>query len=291
MIYPLVRELADDGIAIRLTCRVLKFSFQGYYKWLKRPLSARDYENAYLTNALVDAHRSDPAFGYRFLADELAGQGHLVSERRIWRLCSQAALWSSFVKKSRSSKRPGVPVHDDLVMRNFSANSANQLWFTDITEHPTKSGKLYMCSLEDAFSGKIVGYSIGDRMTSALAVSALHSAITLRSPKGTICHSDRGSQFRSGAFVRTLKNNGLRGSMGRVGAAGDNARMESFHSLLQNNVLDSKKWESQEELRMAIVKWIEGTYHRRRRKRSLGKMTPVEYEVAHEAVDKELLVA
>jgi transposase InsO family protein len=130
-----------------------------------------------------------------------------------------------------------------------------------------------------------------NRMTSGLAVSALHSAITLRRPEGTICHSDRGSQFRSGAFTRTLKNNGLSGSTGRVAAAGDNARMESFHSLLQNNVLDSKKWESQEELRIAIVHWIEGTYHRRRRKRSLGKMTGVEYEVAAEAVDKELLVA
>jgi transposase InsO family protein len=148
-----------------------------------------------------------------------------------------------------------------------------------------------MCSLEDAFSGRIVGYSIGPRMTSGLALSALHSAITLRRPEGTICHSDRGSQFRSGAFTRTLKNNGLRGSMGRVAAAGDNARMESFHSLLQNNVLDSKKWESQEELRIAIVHWIERTYHRRRRKRGLGKMTPVEYEAAHEVLDKELLVA
>jgi transposase InsO family protein len=88
------------------------------------------------------------AFGYRFLADELAGQGHLTSERRVWRLCSQAGLWSSFVKKSRSSKRAGAAVHDDLVLRNFSANRANQLWFTDITEHPTKNGKLYMCSLE-----------------------------------------------------------------------------------------------------------------------------------------------
>jgi transposase InsO family protein len=79
--------------------------------------------------------------------------------------------------------------------------------------------------------------------------------------------------------------------MGRVAAAGDNARMESFHSLLQNNVLDSKKWESQEELRIAIVIWIERTYHRRRCKRGFGKMTPVEYEVAAEVVDKELLVA
>jgi transposase InsO family protein len=83
-----------------------------------------------------------------------------------------------------------------------------------------------------------------NRMTSGLAVAALHSAITLRRPEGTICHSDRGSQFRSRAFTRTLKNNGLRGSMGRVGAAGDNARIDSFYSLLQNNVLDSKKWRS-----------------------------------------------
>jgi transposase InsO family protein len=179
-----------------------------------------------------------------------------IGERRIWRLCSQALIWASFVKKPRSSKKPGAAVHGDLVLRNFSATKVDQLWFTDITEHPTKNGKLYMCSLEDAFSGRIVGYSIGPRMTSELALSALANAITLRRPKGTISHSDRGSQFRSGAFTRTLKNNGLRGSMGRVGAASDNARIESFHSLLQNNVLDSKKWGSQEELRIAIVHWI-----------------------------------
>jgi putative transposase len=138
MTYPLVRELAADGIAIRLTCRVLKFSAQGYYRWLKRPLSARDYENAYLTKALVAAHRSDPTFGYRFLADELVQQGHLISERRVWRLCSQAGLWASFARKSRLSKRPGAAVHDDLVLRNASANRANQLWFTDITHVPRK---------------------------------------------------------------------------------------------------------------------------------------------------------
>jgi hypothetical protein len=92
------------------------------------------------------------AFGYRFLADELAGRGHLISERRPWRLCSQALLWSSFVKKSRSSKRAGAAVHDDLALRNLRESRANQLWFTDITEHPRKIGKLYMCSLEDAFS-------------------------------------------------------------------------------------------------------------------------------------------
>ena len=110
------------------------------------------------------------------------------------------------------------------------------------------------------------------------AVTAVRNAITLRSPVGTVMHSDRGSQFRSKAFVRTLKNNGLIGSMGRVGVCGDNAAMESFFSLLQKNVLDRQRWTTREELRLAIVTWIEKTYHRRRRQRGLGRLTPIEYE-------------
>ena len=274
-----------------MACRVLKFSPQGYYRWLKNPVTKRDWENAHLTNLIVDAHRDDPAFGYRFLADELDKQEQGVGERRVWRLCSDMAIWSSFVKKSRSGKKPGPPVHDDLVQRDFSASGMNQLWFTDITEHPTGEGKVYLCSLEDAFSSRIVGYSIGERMTADLAVSALRNAIRLRDPEGTVVHSDRGSQFRSTAFVRTLKNNGLVGSMGRVAAAGDNAAMESFHALLQKNVLNSQRWESREELRLAIVTWIERTYHRRRRKRRLGKMTPIEFEALAEALDHALVAA
>jgi putative transposase len=291
MIYPLVRELAEDGIPVAVTCRVLKFSPQGYCKWLKNPVTKRDLENAHLTNKLFDAHRDDPPSGYRFLSDELERLGMAVSERRVWRLCSEMAIWSSFVKKSKSGKKPGPPVHDDLVQRDFSASSMNQLWFTDLTERMTAEGKLFLCSFEDAFSSRIVGYSIGERMTSDLCVSALRNAIALRRPEGTIVHADRGSQFRSHAFVRALKNNGLVGSMGRVAAAGDNAAMESFHSLLQKNVLNSQKWETREELRLAIVTWIERTYHRRRRKRRLGKMTPVEFEALVEAVDDDLVAA
>jgi putative transposase len=194
MTNPLVRELADDGIPVTVTCRVLGFSPQGYYRWRARPCSTRDLANAYLTNALVDAHADDPPFGYRFLADELERQGQAVSERRVWRLCSDQGLFSSFTRQGRAGKRPGPPVHDDLVRREFSAGAMNQLWFTDITEHPTAEGKLYLVSIEDAFSGRIVGYSMGERMTSDLAVSALRNAIALREPAGTIVHADRGSQ-------------------------------------------------------------------------------------------------
>ena len=109
-------------------------------------------------------------------------------------------------------------------------------------------------------------------------MAALRNAIALRGPAGTIVHSDRGSQFRSTAFVTALKNNGLTGSIGRVGACGDNAAMESFFALLQKNVLDRQRWATREELRLAIITWIERTYHRRRRQRRLGRLTPVEFE-------------
>jgi putative transposase len=280
MIYPLVLDLAADGIPVTVTCRVLGFSTQAFNKWRRNPVSQRDWDNAHLINAAMDVHDDDPAFGYRFIADELADAGFVASERRVWRLCSEQRLWSVFAKKRGLNRKAGPPVHDDLVGRDFTADRSDQLWLTDITEHRTTEGKLYCCAIKDVYSNRIVGYSLDSRMTASLAVSALRNAIGLRQPEGTIVvHSDRGSQFRSKAFVRTLKHNGLTGSMGRVGACGDNAAMESFFSLLQKNVLDRQRWESRDELRLAIVTWIERTYHRRRRQRALGRLTPVEFEL------------
>jgi putative transposase len=232
----------------------------------------------------VDIHHDDPAFGYRFIADELAEQGLPAGENRVARLCSQQQIWSVFAKKRGLNCKAGPPVHDDLVDRKFTAAAPNLIWLTDITEHQTGEGKLYLCAIKDVHSNRIVGYSIDSRMRAALAVAALRNAIGLRSPAGTVVHSDRGSQFRSHAFVRTLNNNGLLGSMGRVGACGDNAAMESFFSLLQKNVLDRQRWATREQLRLAIITWIERTYHRRRRQRSLGKLTPIEFEMLHQPV-------
>lgn len=131
------------------------------------------------------------------------------------------------------------------------------------------------------FSNRIVGYSLDDRMTASLAVAAVRNAVSLRSPAGTIVHSDRGSQFRSRKFVEALRHAGLTGSMGRVGACGDNAAMESFFALLQKNVLNKRRWQTREQLRLEIVTWIEKTYHRRRRQRALGRLTPIEYETVN----------
>ena len=198
-----------------------------------------------------------------------------------WRICAEHGWWSSFGKKQRrgKGKQPGPPVHDDLVGRDFTATAPNQLWLTDITEHRTGEGKLYLCAIKDVFSNRIVGYSIDTRTKSGLAVRALGNAVARRDDvAGCIVHSDRGSQFRSRKFLRALARHGLVGSMGRVGAAGDNAAIESFFSLLQKNVLDRRSWTTREQLRIAIVTWIERTYHRRRRQSRLGRLTPIEYE-------------
>ncbi len=283
MRYPLVRELAVEGFPVTVTCGVLGFSTQAFYKWQSHPICDRDFDDAHLTNAIVDIHADDPEFGYRFIADELDRAGHDVGEGRVHRLCRQHRIWSTTTKKGRrsSGKIPGPAVHDDLVNRDFTAPGPDMVWPTDITEHPTAEGKLYACCIKDCFSNRIVGWATSDRMTRHLAVAALRQAVARRRPRGTvIVHSDRGGQFRARDFVAVLKANHLTGSMGRVSSAGDNAAMESFYSLLQKNVLDRKRWRTRNELAYEIVYWIEHTYNRRRRQRALGKLTPVEFELA-----------
>ena len=282
-------ELAVSGIPVTVTCRVLKLSRQPYYRWLTDPVTASEVVEAYRANALFDAHRDDPEFGHRLLADEARDAGEAMADRTAWRIASENGWWSAFGKKrGRNGKKPGPAVHDDLctvtdeggrTRHEFTASGPNQLWLTDITEHATAEGKLYLCAIKDVFSNRIVGYSIDSRMKSRLAVSALENAVARRGfVAGCAVHSDRGSQFRSRKFLRALARHHLFGSMGRVASCGDNAAMESFFSLLQKNVLDRRPWATREELRIAIVVWIERTYHRRRRQPRLGRLTPIEFE-------------
>lgn len=262
-----------------VTCRVLKLARQPYYRWRAHPVTDAEIVEAYRANALFDAHKDDPEFGYRYLVEEARDAGEPMAERTAWRICSQQGLWSVFGKKRGKNGKPGPPVHDDLVERDFTASEPNALWLSDITEHRTGEGKLYLCAIKDVFSNRIVGYSIDSRMKSRLATAALSSAVARRGDvDGCILHSDRGSQFRSRKFVHALHHHGMVGSMGRVGAAGDNAAMESFFSLLQKNVLDRRRWDTREQLRIAIVIWIERTCHRRRRQLTLGRLTPIEFE-------------
>ena len=286
---------APVRVPVAVACRVLGLSTQGYYQWLKNPICQRDWDDAHLIDVLRDLHQDDITLGYRFLADELdLEHGIVVGENRVHRLCRIAGIAASHHKKRSKPGSTGPAPHDDLlavvdehgvVRHEFVADSPNKVWLWDISEHPTREGKLYLCAIKDVWSNKIVGYSIDTRMKSSLARAALRNAIALRSPMGTVCHSDRGGQFRAKATQQLLANHGLVGSMGRSYGAGDNASMESFFALLQKNVLNTRRWETREQLRLAIVTWIETKYNRRRRQRGLGKLTPVEFETIYTAAD------
>ena len=160
-------------------------------------------------NAALEVHADDPGFGYRFIADELTDAGHDLSERRVGKICSQAGIFSAHSRKRGRFKKPGPPVHEDLVERVFTAPAGNRLWLTDITEHPTAEGKLYLCAVKDVWSRRIIGYSIDSRMTSHLAVNALEMAVARRGPRevrGCVVHADRGSQFRSSPYTPSAEN-------------------------------------------------------------------------------------
>ena len=291
--------MAATGALIRVpvavACRVLGLSTQGYYKWLKDPVCQRDWDDAHLIDVLYDLHEDDATLGYRFLTDELdLEHGIRVGENRVHRLCRIAGITASHHKKRSKAGSTGPAPHDDLlavvdehgvVRHEFVADGPNKVWLWDISEHPTREGKLYICAIKDVWSNRIVGYSIDSRMKSSLARAAMRNAIALRSPTGTVCHSDRGGQFRAKRTQRLLANNDLVGSMGRSYGAGDNASMESFFSLLQKNVLDTQRWDTREDLRLAIVTWIETKYNRRRRQRALGKLTPIEFEMIYAAAE------
>jgi putative transposase len=182
------------------------------------------------------------------------------------------------------SRRPRVERADavalDLVDRAFMRSQPDELWVTDITEHPTREGKVYCCVVLDAFSRRVVGWSIDSMPTGALVTNALGMAISSRNPgAGTLIHSDRGAQFTSWAFTERAKASGLVPSMGSIGDCYDNAMIEAFWSRMQVELLNRKSWRTRIELANAIFEYLEIFHNRHRRHSALGMLTPVEFEV------------
>lgn len=273
-----------------MACRVLKVSRSGFYEWRGRPLSVRDVEDAYLANLIVDVHAmSRCSYGAPRTHSELRlGMGIRVGRKRVARLLAltgRAGIGGNTHRKRR--KHPLPAPHDDLVQRRFVADEPNRLWCTDVTEHPTSTGKIYCCAVLDVFSRVIVGWSIADHVRAELVVDALQMATWRRQPdSGAIVHSDRGSVYTSWVFGHRLRAAGLLGSMGRVASSVDNTMMESFWSTMQRELLDTRRWSTQEELAGAIFEWIEAWYNPRRRHTSLGMVSPVEFETLHTAANQ-----
>ncbi len=182
-------------------------------------------------------------------------------------------------KLRRSGPKSDAGVASDLVCREFSADGPDRLWLTDITEHPTREGKLYYALVLDAFARKVVGWSIDTRQDAALVTNALSMATSNRNPgSGAIVHSDRGSQFTSWAFSQKVTDAGLEPSMGSVGSAYDSAMMESFWGRVQTELLDRQPWRTRLELASALFEYLEVFYNKQRRHSSFGMLTPNEYE-------------
>jgi putative transposase len=281
MSFRLVQELAAGGVRVAVACRMLRVSTSGYYEQRGRPPSLRAVEDEALSAQVREIHTcSRGTYGApRVYAELRLGRGLRCSRKRVARLMRASNLCGVY-RRRRNHARPLPPVHDDLVQRRFVAEAPDRLWLTDITEHPTREGKVYLAAVLDVFGRRIVGWSIADHLRSELVVDALEMARWRRRPRPgqTVLHSDRGTQYTSWAFGHRLREAGLLGSMGRVGSAYDNAMMESFFSTLQRELLDRRQWQTRKELASAIFEWIEAWYNPHRRHSSIGNLSPVAYE-------------
>ena len=269
--------------------RVLGVSEAGYYAWRHRPPSAHAQADAALLKRVRTIHAgSRETYGAPRVHAALQAGGEKHGRKRVARLMRAAGLVGA------SRRRAGVTTTKrdkearpapDLVDRDFTATGPNQLWVADITFVPTASGFLYLAVVLDAWSRKVVGWSMANHLRAELVLDAMEMAIGQRRPKDVIHHSDQGSQYTSLAFGKRCKEAGVRPSMGSVGDAYDNAMCESFFATLECELLERRRFVSQAEARMACFSFIEGWYNPVRLHSSLGYRSPMAYEAATAATE------
>jgi putative transposase len=257
----------------------------GYFYWRTRPPSIRQLRQGQLADLVLEIRRaSNGTYGKRRITAELRfGYGMTVNQKAVRAAMRRLDIQGlPAPKRKRRGPQSSGAVASDLVARRFARDAPDELWLTDITEHPTREGKLYCCAVLDAHSRRVVGWSIDSRQATSLVTSALGMAVKNRKPNtGTIIHRDHGSQFTSWAFSERIKTAGLALSMGRVGDAYDNGMMESFWARMQTELLNRKRWRTRLELANAIFEYLEIFHNRKRRHSALGMLTPTEYETLH----------
>ena len=288
MTYTFIARRCED-LPVAACCRVMGVSTSGFYAWNADPVSDRDWDDAVLTNTIVDIHRtSRRSYGSpRVHAELRLGQGLRCSRKRVERLMRQAGVAGIHRRKDRGCTRrdPAASPSDDLVNRNFTVAHQDRLWVMDVTEHRTDEGKVYLAVVLDAWSRRVVGWSIADHIRSELVVDALQMAVWRRQPPDGQCiaHSDHGSQYTSWAFGTRLRASGLLGSMGSIGDAYDNSLAESFFHTLQLELLDEHHWTTRRQLALAIFDWIETWYNPSRRHSSIQMLSPIDFELQTKA--------
>ena len=268
--------------ALTRLCYVLEVSTSGFYDWFDRPMSKRDKDNQRLTLKLHCFHQqSKQIFGSPNLHQDLLDDGEAVGIKRVQRLMKKAGIQSKITKKfvvAKNSKH-SHQVAENLLERNFRTDKKDIAWVTDTTFIHTREGWLYLATVMDLYSRKIIGWSMGERNNRTRVCNALLMALWRRKhPKGVIVHSDQGSTYASNDYQALLKEKKLICSMSRRGNCWDNAVAESFYGSLKNEWVNWEDYATRDQAKKSIFSYIEVFYNRKRRHSYLGYKTPDEYE-------------
>jgi len=270
--------------SVSLMCKVMEVTRSAFYDWLNRPESARSREDRQLGKKVKKIHeKSRETYGTRRIRQELVEDGEPISRTRVGRLMKQQGLESKSKRKFKATTNSnhGRPVAPNLLDREFLVDQPDTVYAGDITYIQKDEGWLYLAVLIDLYSRAVVGWAMSERMTAQLANDALMMAIwKRRPPQGLMTHSDRGSQYASALYQKTIKDNGFICSMSRKGNCWDNAPSESFFHTLKTELTHHRRYQTRQEAKQEIFEYIEVFYNRQRRHSTIGYQTPMGYEKA-----------
>jgi putative transposase len=276
-------EAHSSVFSIEAMSEILQVSRSGFYEWLNRGLSNRGVQDGELFKVIENLfYKFRRRYGSDRIFRELLDLGYRISRKRVARLMAENGLFSIYnvrKKVKTTISDHAEPPSPNLLNRNFRTDKPNQAWVSDITYIESDRGWLYLCTIKDLFSSKVVGWSLADHMKTELVLDAFRMAVSLRSPDpGLIFHSDRGVQYCSRAFRDALTENGFLSSMSRKGNCWDNAPAESFFATLKCELIYHVKIKNLDHARSLIFDYIEFFYNRIRKHSSLGYKSPVMYE-------------
>lgn len=283
MIFSSIKQNRDVW-PVRLQCRTLGVSASGFYAWIKRRPSQRAVANQNLLQDIQRIHWDNhKRYGSPRVYETLKAEGQRVGRARIEKLMRDndlCALSKRRVRITTTDSNHNLPVTENRLDRNFRALGPNQKWCADITYIPTDEGWLFLATVLDLYTRKIVGWCMREHMRTELALTALMMAIQRQRPgSGLIHHSDRGSQYAAGDYRAALTDAGMLQSMSRKGNCWDNAPAESFFHTLKTELVHHKKYATREDAKRDIFTYIEGYYNRQRIHSALGYITPEQMEL------------
>ena len=274
-----------DEFSVQMMCRLLSVAPSGYYEWLRQPISNRAQEDARLLRLIRASFvASQGVYGAPRVFLDLREAGETCSKHRVARLMRLNNLRALHGYRTRrwSVGKPSVLI-PNILQRQFTVSRPNKTWVTDITYIRTWQGWLYLAVVMDLFSRKIVGWTAGPSIGRDLVLDAVLMAVRRRRPRGTLVHSDQGTQFGCDAWRRFCLSNRLEPSMSRKGNCWDNAVAESFFGSLKKERIRKQSYKNRELALADVSDYIVTFYNRTRRHSHLGGVSPEEFEAAHKA--------